>query len=250
MSDDRYWVDSGLADLIAAFDRARLRGTPQTPFAAVKADLLRLHRIVRGRRRLSVLEFGVGYSTLVLAHALAANEEEFERLRPEGLIRGPTDFRLYSVDSSGDWLESVRRGLPAEIATRTTLVHSSVRAGTFNGRLCHFYEALPDVVPDFIYIDGPDPADVVGSINGLGFARKHRVPIAADVLLMEPSLLPGAMIMVDGRTANARFLQRHLYRSFRIDHDSEADVTRFMLDEPPLGSRDAARMAYQSSDMR
>ena len=70
--------------------------------------------------------------------------------------------------------------------------------------------------------------------------------MSADVLLMEPTLLPGAMIFVDGRTANARFLQAHFTRPFMSEADAKADVTLFVLQEPPLGPRDAARLDYQN----
>ena len=247
MSVEAYWNESGLGALVEAFDGARAVGGGATPLAAVMADLVRLHRLVRQHRRMVVLEFGVGYSTVVLAHALAANEAEFERLQPAGVVVGAHDFQVFSVDACAAWLNSVKRGLPDEIVDRTKLVHSTVRTGTFRDRLCHYYDALPDAVPDFIYLDGPDPRDVAGSINGLGFAGGRRVPMAADVLLMEPSLLPGAMILADGRTANARFLERHFYRTFRSNYDPDADVTCFVLDEPPLGRRNALRLAYQAS---
>lgn len=248
LSVEGYWKESGLATLVASFDRARAEGaSSSTPLPAVIADLVRLHRLVRQHRRMSVLEFGVGYSTVVLAHALGENEAEFNRLAPQGIVVGRDDFRVFSVDASSTWLTSVKRGLPDQIAARTTLVHSTVRTGTFQDRLCHYYDALPDIVPDFIYLDGPDPCDVTGAVNGLGFAEGRRVPMAADVLLMEPSLLPGTMIVVDGRTANARFLQEHFYRPFRMDYDRDADVTCFMLEEPPFGRRNELRLAYQSS---
>jgi hypothetical protein len=197
-----------------------------------------------------VLEFGVGYSTLIFAHALQENEKDFKP-RPDAKIRlGSRAFRVVSVDASPPWIESVKRGLPEELAARVDLHQSSASATTFNGFLCHMYDRLPDVVPDFIYVDGPDPRDVAGEVRGLGFASGERLPISADVLLMESTLLPGTLVLVDGRTATARFLARNFQRKFRIRHDRAADVTLFELSEPPLGLRDAARMAYQRSGKR
>jgi hypothetical protein len=110
-----------------------------------------------------------------------------------------------------------------------------VQVGNFNGQLCHYYVNLPDIVPDFIYLDGPDPKDVNGDINGLSFKCDERTVMAADILLMEPTLLPGTFILVDGRTNNARFLERNLLRNFRIKCNKESDVTFFELIEEPLG---------------
>jgi hypothetical protein len=52
---------------------------------------------------------------------------------------------------------------------------------------------------------------------------------------MESTLLPGAFILVDGRTNNARFLARNFQRPFRRRYDRKADITTFELVEPPLG---------------
>lgn len=197
-------------------------------------DLVRLHRLVRGHSWATILEFGVGYSTLVLADALEKNRREAserERHRP---------FRVFAVDASERWIEDSRRRIPASLQQRVELLHSPVRIGTFAGQLCHFYERLPDIVPDFVYLDGPDPADVQGSIRGVSFQCPERTPMAADLLFLEPTLLPGTMILVDGRTNNARFLARNFRRRFAVNWDPQDDVTTFELQEPPLSKRNGS----------
>ena len=46
--------------------------------------------------------------------------------------------------------------------------------------------------------------------------QKHpdRMPMAADILAFERFLLPGTLIVVDGRGANARFLKTNLQRNW------------------------------------
>ena len=100
---------------------------------------------------------------------------------------------------------------------------------TFNGRICHFYDKIPNVVPDFIYLDGPSPKDVKGSVNGLDFQLFDRTGISADTLLMESTFLPGTFILVDGRTNNARFLKNNFQRNFEYFHHKEEDVHTFEL---------------------
>jgi hypothetical protein len=78
--------------------------------------------------------------------------------------------------------------------------------GTFNDRVCTYYDFLPNVSPDFIYIDGPNQHGTLGDIGGISTRHKDRMPMSADILRMEHFLLPGTLIVVDGRTANARFL--------------------------------------------
>lgn len=45
-----------------------------TEIAIVHGDLARIHKLIRTRKPRVVLEFGVGFSTLVIAHALGQNE--------------------------------------------------------------------------------------------------------------------------------------------------------------------------------
>lgn len=114
---------------------------------------------------------------------------------------------------------------------------TKVLIGEYNGQLCHFYEELPNIVPDFIYLDGPDPLTVEGSINGLPFRNKKRTVMSGDILKYESTLLPGFFMIIDGRTNNARFLQRMLTRKYNIKYHSTADVTTFELKESRLGKK-------------
>ena len=107
---------------------------------------------------------------------------------------------------------------------RVHVTHSGVSATTFNGRACHLYDRLPDVVPDLVYLDGPDPADVRGDVNGLSFGIPERTVMSADLLVMEPTLLPGTVVVVDGRESNTRFLLRNLQRPVRVTRDSDATI--------------------------
>ena len=42
-------------------------------------DLYRLHRLIILNKRISVLEYGTGWSTLVISHALRLNEKKFKK---------------------------------------------------------------------------------------------------------------------------------------------------------------------------
>jgi len=198
-------------------------------------DLARIHRLIRSRKSLTVLECGVGFSTIVIAHALRENEREFERLEPRPKLRNRFLFRCFTVDASEQWLGATESRFPTELRSYVSFSHSPVKIGLHNGQLCHFYEKLPDVVPDFMYLDGPDPKDVTGSINGLSFQCHERTVMSGDLLVMESTLLPGFFMLVDGRTNNCRFLERNLTRKFKIEWDRSGDVTTFELDEERLG---------------
>ena len=57
--------------------------TNKTPYAPELDDLARLHHIATTRKAITILEFGTGYSTLVLADALAYTEEKY---KPEIMV--------------------------------------------------------------------------------------------------------------------------------------------------------------------
>lgn len=244
MNEDpqEYWKREGLGRYIEVYEdpdagdpfhatsgQARLAFSPQIP------DLVRLHRWVRERMATTVLEFGVGFSTVVLADALAKNERDFQALPEKPRMRNSRLFQLFSVDASEHWIGRTRRRMPSELRGRVSLSYSRVVVGTHNGQLCHFYRKLPNVIADFIYLDGPSPKDVEGDVHGLDFSIDERTVMSGDLLLLESTMLPRTFVVVDGRVNNARFLQRNFTRPFVCRHDPEADVTTFELDEPPLG---------------
>jgi len=210
-------------------------GTLAIPFPPEPNDLVRLHKLIRSRKSFTVLEFGIGYSTLVIADALKKNQQDWENLENAPEIRNRYAFHLFSVDASKKWIQIMKKRLPDHLKDRVHLSYTDVHIGTHNGQICHFCDSIPDIVPDFIYCDGPGVKDVKGTVNGLSFQCDERTVMPADVLLMESTFLPGTFILIDGRTNNARFIERNLTRKYDVKWDREGDVTTFELDEERLG---------------
>jgi predicted O-methyltransferase YrrM len=85
-----------------------------------------------------LLEFGSGCSTLVLALALSRNGVD----------------HLWSVDSEEKWAATTESALPAELRSCVTIVRSPVAEDDRDAPgLTH--SRLPDVKPDFVFVDGP-----------------------------------------------------------------------------------------------
>ncbi len=235
-----YWDNEGLSKyfLTQDVDDRKMFSNVATKVAAIPADiddLVRIHKLIRSRMCFTVLEFGVGYSSLIIADALSKNERDWNKLKPKPEIRNGNMFRCFSVDTSAEWISRTKLRFPLHLTKYVHFHQSKVEIGTHNGQICHFYTGLPDIVPDFIYLDGPDPKAVEGKIRGMSFQCKERTVMSGDLLLMEPILLPGTFILIDGRTNNARFLQRNFTRNFNIEWDREGDVTTMELDEERLG---------------
>ena len=203
----------------------------QEPYTTELDDLIRLHYLVTSRKVTTILEFGVGKSSIVFDHALKQNEKKFSDFVSKKLRRSDA-FKCFSVDNNKEWLERCKQ------TSETTVVkfhYSECIVSSFNGRICTFFRELPNVCPDLIYIDGPDQFTPVGDVRGISTRHPDRLAMSADVLAIEHFLLPGTLIVLDGRTANARFLKTNLQRNWSYTFSENYDQHFFELLERPLG---------------
>lgn len=213
------------------------------PYGPEWDDLVRLHKLARRRRVLNVLEFGCGHSSLVFSDALFKNRLEYGDFVRSNLRRSDP-FRLDVVDDMKNFLENTARRIPDNLRNIARFHHSPVEMTEFDGRICTRYLTLPNVCPDLIYLDGPSQHSVLGDISGITTASPDRVPMASDILRIEHFLLPGTLIVVDGRTANARFLATNFQRSWTYSEDLEADVHYLELTEEPLGPYNRRQLEF------
>jgi len=201
------------------------------PYPAELDDLIRLHYLVTSRKVTTILEFGVGKSSIIFDHALSLNKKKHASFVETNLRRGNA-FECFSVDNNEKWISKCRG------AGSTNLVnyhHSECSVSTFDGRVCTYFDDLPNICPDLIYLDGPDQFSPVGDIRGVSTNHPDRLPMSGDILAIEHFLLPGTLIVVDGRTANARFLATNLQRAWSYYHHEKYDQHYFELVETPLG---------------
>lgn len=211
-----------------------LSQTCQNQIQPVFEDLISIHKQVIIHKPFVVLEFGCGFSTFIIADALKKNYDYLKKVNPEYAQKKFP--KIYSIDASEKWIENTLKNIPKSLSKFITLNYSKTSIQKYNGEVCHCYNDLPDIVPDFIYLDGPDPNDVSGYVNGLSF-RTGRTPISADILLYESTLLPGTRILIDGRVNNVHFLKRNLQRNYTFSSDKVTDQTLFVLNDEKLGNK-------------
>lgn len=203
----------------------------EEPYSAEIDDLVRLHYLVTSRKVTTVLEFGVGKSSIVFDHALNLNKQRYASFVKDNLRRS-NPFQCFSVDNNKDWITVCQN------TAETSLVnyhYSQCSVSTFNGRVCTFFDDLPNICPDLIYLDGPDQFSSLGDVRGISTNHPDRLAMSADILAIEHFLLPGTLIVVDGRTANARFLKTNFQRDWSYFYHEEFDQHFFELVEKPLG---------------
>lgn len=207
----RYLEDQGVLDLIVTGRTDEIE--------PVWFDLCHLHRLIRRRKPKTVLEFGIGFSTIVIAHALQANGKG----------------HLWSVDSDQQWIDNLIPKIPESLRARITIRHSEVHAAEYDGQLCHYYDTLPNVVPEFVYLDAPATWDVKGTVRGLTFVPEDvewRPQVSADLLLYESSLPGRFFLLIDGRKLNVEFLYRNLKRNYRVHWNRTLQFATFELVRP------------------
>ena len=200
-------------------------------FAPELDDLTRLHYLIISRKVTTILEFGVGKSTLVFNDALIKNKKKYTNFVKKNLRR-TNPFECHSIDNQRAWIKKVRSN---NSLINVTCHHAHLEMGTFNDRVCTFYKKIPNVCPDFIYLDAPDQFSVKGFVRGISTNHPDKLPMAGDILALEHFFLPGTLLVVDGRTANARFLTTNLQRDWIYCYDKNADQHYFELSEEPLG---------------
>lgn len=159
----------------------------------VCSDLWFIYRQIRERRPRLVLEFGSGCSTYVYAQALADNAAE-----------GAPGF-LHSLDADSHWGQVTIDSMPAHLREWCEVRITPRVEAEIDGVPVWRFAEVPDVVPDFIYLDGP------------ALTPERRAAI--DVLDLEPRLSKGAAILVDGRLYNCALLEKHFTRRVAKRHN-------------------------------
>ena len=240
-----YFIEQGLTDLVNS-EVEVVKGTnlnlTDVSYAPELDDLYRLHRFIIENKRTTVLEFGVGFSTMVFAHALMINKNKYsEEIKK---LRRNNPFELFVVDNEEKFIESTKEKLPKSISTKVNFNLAEVEMSLFNGRVCTMYSNLPLMSPDFIYLDAPDQFNVKSTVNGFSTAHPDLMPMAADILRIEHFLTPGTIIVVDGRAANSRFLKTNLQRNWDYVYEEEYDQHVFHLNEEPLGRINKAQLEF------
>jgi hypothetical protein len=196
-------------------------------------DLCRLHYLVRTRKVTTILEFGVGKSTIIFNDALEKNKNDFEfKIKNNKMIRRSNKFECHTVDDQVKWINNVKENYNTK---NIKFYKSSVKMTTFMEKKCTLYDKIPLISPDFIYLDGPARFSAKGKERGWTTNFLDGVPMSADILTIEHFLTPGTLIVVDGRTANCRFLKSNLQREWIYYHDENFDQHYFELSEIPLG---------------
>ena len=202
------------------------------PYPPILDDCFKLFYIITKFKRLTCLEFGTGWSSLIINCALAINKKKYSAKISN--LRFSNPFQAYSVDNSKIFLKLSKNRIKNN-KIKTRFLYSQNKMCVWNGHIANEYLKLPSINPDFIYIDGPDHTYIDGEINGLKISSHDFMPMNCDILKIEHYLTPGTIILIDGRTSNANFLRNNLKRNWLYSRDEDRDHSTFVLNDVPIG---------------
>tara|TARA_B100001057_G_scaffold497321_1_gene601125 strand:- start:98 stop:889 length:792 start_codon:yes stop_codon:yes gene_type:complete len=233
-----YFLKNGLKVLIDLNKSKRLKKDMRFEKNTYKPelnDLYRLHQIIILNKRISVLEYGTGWSSLVISHALKLNEKKYKNKIKD--LRFKKKFSLSVLDNERKFLKISKNRLKKYLKKNdnTFFYYSQNAISKYNRRICSHFVKHPRINPDFIYVDGPDQFKIRGNINNLTISDYEMMPMNSDLLSFENFLTPGTIILFDGRTANARFLRSNFKRKWEYIEDKKNDQNLLYLNEAPLG---------------
>jgi hypothetical protein len=206
-------------------------------------DLYRLYQFIVLNKRTTVLEFGSGWSTLVISMALKEVKEKYNKVVKKFNLRRNNLFELFCVDNEKKYLNITKKRIfnfnRINKISKPIKVHynfSDCLIEQFEGRYSTFYKRIPLCNPDFIYLDGPNLFNIKNKINNFTTAHPDMMPMGNDIIKIEYFLTPGTIILTDGRSANAKFLRDFFKRKWLYDHEKNFDQHIFYLNDPILGN--------------
>jgi hypothetical protein len=198
-------------------------------------DLIRLHFITKYMKSMTILELGCGNSTLFLSDALKHNKKKFLTYIEKNL-RKKNLFEIHSVDSNYKYIKLTKKKLKKKnLDNFAKITYSTSNITKYLGNITSEFRKLPDISPDFIYIDGPHRKDVLGEVDGISFKNDDRPLTSCDILKIENLLIPGTLILIDGLTNYSLFLKNNLKRNWAYKRLEKEDISLFQLCDHSLG---------------
>ena len=216
------------------------------PYKPDLLDLYRIYQFVTLNKRLTIMEFGSGWSTLILYYGINELKRKYEK---EINFRRSNPFELFVLENEKKYLNITKKRINNFINERNSsckvnFFFSNVNMTTYNGKIATEYENLPLCNPDFIYLDGPDQFNVQKKVNNINTNHIDMMPMSCDILKFEYFYTPGTIILVDGRSANSKFLKDNLKRNWLYKNLDKFNQHIFYLNDPPLGEHNLKQLQF------
>ncbi len=253
-----FFIEKNLSSLINSSNKKSMKVNEMIinkPYKPELVDLYRLYDFVAMNKRTTILEFGSGFSSLILLLALQNNKAKYQKDARK--LRRNNPFELFIVDNEKKYLNITKnrinefkkkiksQKLKKDIEEiKINYLFSDCVMTFYKGNYATEYKKIPLCNPDFIYLDGPDQFKIKYKINNFTTAHKDMMPMACDILKFESFLTPGTIILADGRTANCEFMLNHFKRKWIHYYDRKFDQHIFYLNSPSLGEYNDLQLKF------
>ncbi|MFN7877966.1 MAG: class I SAM-dependent methyltransferase [Pirellula sp.] len=173
--------------------RLFLDNRPPDAFPPDYLDLAFLYKLIRARKPKTVLEFGCGCSTVVIAVALQHNAENYKSVA-----------KLWSFDADEHWAAVCRESIPPELRNFCEVEYTPLEVVEYQGQQVFSYLTQSNFEKgiDFVYLDGP--------------ALTESCRASVDPVRLEPFFNTKCTIVVDGRSENVGLLKRGLKHKYQV----------------------------------
>lgn len=211
-------------------------------------DLYHIYKIITLNKRLSVLEYGCGWSSLVISQALKNNKTKYSILTEK--LRKNNKFELHIFDNYKNFLnitkKNFKRYLPKN--SNAKFFFSKCLISTHKGCYSSIYQKKIKMNPDLIYLDGPSQFGLIEN-KKISFNTniKDFMPMSADILKYEFFLVPGTIIIIDGRGANVIFLRKMLKRDWKYKYNKSIDQHYLLLSDKSIGKHNDKLFSFWNS---
>ena len=243
-----FFIKKGLKELVRMSNERDLDINEMVTKNSYKPDLVDLYRLYCFtflNKRTTILEFGSGWSSLVIAIALTDLKKKYSR--DIKALRRNNPFELFIVDNEKKFLSISKKRMRKYkklINIKINFLLTNVKMTTYNGIICNEYEKLPKSNPDLIYLDGPDQFNIKGSKNGININHIDLLPLNNDLLKIEYFLIPGTILILDGRGGNASFLKNNLQRKWSYKYQKKFDQHIFCLNDLSIGKYNDLQLKF------
>lgn len=216
----RYARRSGCEQFINQLD-ARIdtkTGVPYELFLSSekRADVSRLAFLALKQPIGDILEFGSGVSTLILAFCCQRNDKKY----------GHHGF-VHCLEADLKWQKVVERELERHDLTKyVKFHHSTPRITNYDTTPVMSFDTLPNVQPNFVFVDGPRWNQAVGSFKGILASASIS---CLDLLFYEATFPAHTKIIIDGKLNFVKFYEKNLKRTYRQKVFHLFDQTEFKL---------------------
>ena len=221
------------------------------PYIPDLNKLFNLYQFIVINKRTTILEFGSGWSSLMLSLALSEVKNKFSNEIKK--LRRNNPFELFVIENEKKYLNisknriiKFNKMLKIKNPIKINYSFSDVEMTTFDNKICTEYKKLPTCSPDFIYLDGPDLFKTKMHVNGITTKHKDMFPMGCDILKLEYFYTPGTIIVIDGRSANAKFIKDHFKRKWIHNFDIKNNQNIFYLNDPVIGKYSKLQLEFYS----